>query len=137
MLLDRTYWANKVRERSALALIGACVIGLYAGVAMMPGSGAVFEGRLDKVGLSFLLPDRAKSLPPLELDHSVTGEAVKAAEVYKLFNDIGYTLDRVSAGEIAVPRVAATDLPSELRKLGNVDARKQVFILTLLPPECA
>jgi Bax protein len=46
---------------------------------------------------------------------------------------LDYSLEKVRAGESAVPAVFATVLPARLRDIDDVDQRKRLFIRTVLP----
>ena len=49
------------------------------------------------------------------------------------FDASQFTLDKAASGEVPVPRVFLPTLPKDLRSLDSVDARKSIFLRTLLP----
>ncbi|WP_422369221.1 glucosaminidase domain-containing protein [Pelagibius sp.] len=55
-----------------------------------------------------------------------------SAELAKLFDAQGYTLERLQEGA-AVPRLAVARLPRDIDSLSDVDARKALFLRSLLP----
>lgn len=60
----------------------------------------------------------------------VTNNSLK---LHQTFRSLGYHLERVRAGEQAVPRLYLASLPTDLPRLNSVQTRKAVFIKTLLP----
>ena len=53
--------------------------------------------------------------------------------LFKTFNNLGYDLDRVRSGKIAVPRLFLTKLPSDITQIREATARKSLFFKTMLP----
>jgi Bax protein len=72
------------------------------------------------------------SLPPVTytIRQSETRDAQKLSAA---FDRIGFDLDAVSQGYISVPRVLLASLPPDLDRLDAVDARRVLFLKTLLP----
>lgn len=66
------------------------------------------------------------------LPGTVTGVR-RSHEARLLFERTGYDLESVRAGESDVPRLFLAQVPSDLRKLREVEDRKNLFIRTVLP----
>jgi Bax protein len=60
-------------------------------------------------------------------------EPADAAPGTRAFVGLGYDLDRVRAGEVAVPRQIRMTLPRDLADRGPIEARKTRFIAVVLP----
>ncbi len=74
-------------------------------------------------------------LPPLS-PQIAYDERVTIADPVKLsrfFDETGYRLAAVRAGKTSVPRMLVRALPDGIEKLDDTDARKRLFIRTLLP----
>lgn len=56
-----------------------------------------------------------------------------AGALQAMFSRMGYRLDEVRAGVADVPRLFLTSLPSDLDAVPSVEARKRLFIKSLLP----
>ncbi|MDR3440411.1 MAG: glucosaminidase domain-containing protein [Telmatospirillum sp.] len=72
------------------------------------------------------------SLPPVTyaIRQSETRNAQKLSAA---FDRIGFDLDAVSQGYISVPRILLASLPPDLDRLDAADARRVLFLRTLLP----
>ena len=128
MMLDKTFWLDKTRERLMLAVIAAGVLSLYAAVAFLGGlpgtdNGAV-AARFAPANIKLIVQ---RHLPP-KADRDL--EAVKLAALY---DELGYTTEAVAAGQTPVPRLIASDIPAGLAETRDPELRKSVFIRTLLP----
>ncbi|WP_404381263.1 glucosaminidase domain-containing protein [Caenispirillum salinarum] len=60
-------------------------------------------------------------------------EAPSVAEARALYDELGYRLAHVADGRMGVPRVYLAAVPEDLASLRDVDARKSVFLRTVLP----
>lgn len=72
------------------------------------------------------------ALPPVTFAIRMA-ETKHAGQLQAAFDRIGYDLDSVAAGYISVPRVVLTALPGDLDELDQPDARKALFLRSLLP----
>ena len=69
----------------------------------------------------------------LSKPRGVTVVAGSASKLYKDFHAIGYKLDDVRSGSLAVPRVYVKAMPRDIRSMSSVETRKQIFIKAMLP----
>lgn len=79
-------------------------------------------------GLRGAAPPERPAAPPLALLAPRS-----AAELDRLFRFRGFSLDAVAAGRSAVPRLYVLGLPSDLGRLDSVEARKALFLGSVLP----
>ncbi|PKU23316.1 glucosaminidase domain-containing protein [Telmatospirillum siberiense] len=72
------------------------------------------------------------SLPPVT--YTIRQSETRNAQMLQAaFDRIGFDLDAVSQGYISVPRVLLASLPPDLDRLDAMDARRVLFLRTLLP----
>jgi Bax protein len=72
------------------------------------------------------------SLPPVT--YTIRQSETRSAQMLQAaFDRIGFDLDAVSQGYISVPRVLLASLPPDLDRLDAADARRILFLRTLLP----
>ncbi len=72
------------------------------------------------------------SLPPVT--YTIRQSETRSAQMLQAaFDRIGFDLDAVSQGYISVPRVLLASLPPDLDRLDAADARRVLFLRTLLP----
>ncbi|HLN25872.1 MAG TPA: glucosaminidase domain-containing protein [Patescibacteria group bacterium] len=117
---------TSLRDGLSLALLAACIIGLITVVSI---------GRPS--------PRMAASVAPTVIARGPTVPAatyiIHQAETHSApllqaaFDRIGFDLDSVAAGYISVPRVLLSALPPDIERLDSMDARKVLFLRTLLP----
>ena len=106
--------------KRTLAFGGAAVIGvmvLFGAIEHLFGTGAIHE------------------LPPLS-PQTTSAERVivtNPKRLNRLFDKAGYELASVRAGDAMVPLMLVRDLPGGFEKLSDSDARKKLFIRTVLP----
>ena len=72
------------------------------------------------------------ALPPVTYTISQS-ETRHARLLGAAFDRIGFDLDSVAAGYISVPRVLVSALPHDIDRVDSLDARKDLFLRTLLP----
>jgi len=72
------------------------------------------------------------SLPPATYAIRLS-ETRNAGQLQAAFDRIGFDLDSVAAGYISVPRVLLASLPDDLDSIDAPDARKALFLRSLLP----
>ncbi|MGC2854839.1 glucosaminidase domain-containing protein [Novispirillum sp. DQ9] len=125
----------------ALTLVGACVAGLYGAalpdLALRMASSQV-EGTVGG-RVSGAVP--AAPTARLVISHpraaSTTVAALPAgldaAAVHRVYDSLGYGLDAVRGDAAAVPRVYLTSVPGDIKSVTDVDARKNLFLRTMLP----
>ncbi len=123
-------------ERCALGLMGALVAGLTVVAVKQPADGMTVAPRA-------VFDSIATELAALPSDRDdLSDEAVpdpKAAPTHSVetlsshFDELGYDLDAVVAGERHVPRVTLVSIPSDLKDVREVKTRKEIFFQTVLP----
>ena len=124
-------------ERCALGLMGALVAGLAVIAVKQPADGMTVAPRavFDSIAAEqqAALPseregasDSAAMDPDSELTHSVETLASH-------FEELGYDLDAVVAGERHVPRVTLVSIPADLKDVPEVKTRKELFFQAVLP----
>jgi Bax protein len=64
---------------------------------------------------------------------SIIGEAPEAMALAKRYDDLGYTLDAVRAGQQAVPTLSIASLPKDIGAVQDISLKKSLFFRTLLP----
>lgn len=60
-------------------------------------------------------------------------ETATAAETKALYDDLGYRLASVADGVMGVPRVYLAAVPDDLAEVSDIQARKSLFLRTVLP----
>jgi Bax protein len=88
------------------------------------------------IGLE-LIDDSANiaGLPPLspQITYAERITIADPRKLTRLFDKTGYRLASVRTGKTAVPRMMVRELPDGIEKLEDTDARKRLFIRTVLP----
>jgi Bax protein len=108
-----------------LALLALFVVGLFALVwSGLPSPRLPDETQVVSVAHG--------SLPPVTFTIRQS-ETRNAVMLQAAFDRIGFDLDAVSQGYISVPRVLLASLPPDLERLDAMDARRVLFLRTLLP----
>ncbi len=143
-------------ERGILILAGGLVVGLLTLAVMRPPSSAI---TLPDAQLKAPTPTKAEDMGnvvstrivrikavgtsaeslsdglvtrSLEPDHKAT--TLHTAEALsKTFKRIGYDLDGIKAGGMAVPRLFLASLPSDMSAIRQATERKAIFFKTVLP----
>ena len=123
-LMHHKTWTT-LRDGSLLATLAVAVVGLVALVSSgspsprlspAPKPTAVARG----------------NMPPVTFTIKQS-ETRNASRLMAAFDRIGYDLDAVAAGYISVPRVLLAALPPDIDDIDGLDARKALFLRTLLP----
>ena len=116
--------------------MGVLVAGLAVIAVKQPADGmtvaprAVFDSIQEE--LAAIPPDRDDTGDRVARDE----EASPADSVETLsshFEELGYDLDAVVAGERHVPRVILASIPADLKDVREVKTRKEIFFQTVLP----
>lgn len=114
-----------LRDGSLLATLAVAVVGLVALVSSgspsprmspAPKPTAVVRG----------------TMPPVTYTIKQS-ETRNASRLMAAFDRIGYDLNAVAAGYISVPRVLLASLPPDIDDIDGLDARKALFLRTMLP----
>lgn len=108
-----------------LAMLAMFVVGLFALVwSGLPSPRLPGEHQVVAVAHG--------SLPPVT--YTIRQSETRNAQLLQAaFDRIGFDLDAVSQGYISVPRVLLASLPPDLDRLDAMDARRVLFLRTLLP----
>jgi Bax protein len=80
-----------------------------------------------------LLAAPASAVPPIDKTSDVVLRVDSAGKLSDIFDSVDYTLADVRDGEAEVPRLLVEAMPDDLRRLGSLDLRKDVFFNALLP----
>jgi Bax protein len=72
------------------------------------------------------------SVDDIDLDHRLQRLKTTGA-LSKKFKTLGYDLDRVRAGNAAVPRLFLASLPGDIRNIRETRVRKSLFFKSVLP----
>ncbi|MBF0356831.1 MAG: glucosaminidase domain-containing protein [Alphaproteobacteria bacterium] len=110
-------------ERAALAVLAACVTGLY-GLSLTTGFGQKAD-----IPMEVLI---ARGLLPPALGDS-DEERPQSSQLAQAFHGMGYDLTSVARGERVVPRLYLANLPSDLDDINDSTVRKALFLRTMLP----
>jgi len=110
----------------------ATVAVLVAGVAAMGGIS------VRSVGFVAPIPSIVTAGLPPESGFTASPIAPPVDQLHwwtlrEAFDRIGFDLDSVASGSSPVPRVALVMLPSDLDGIGDLDARKDLFLRAFLP----
>lgn len=110
-------------EGAALAVLAACVTGLYT-LSLTTS----FGQRAD-IPMEVL---RARGLLPPSLGDG-DEERPLANQLAQAFEGMGYELSQVARGETAVPRLYLANLPADLDDVNDIQAKKTLFLRAMLP----
>lgn len=122
----RTYLRDP-RIGVSTAIAGAVALAIASSPVPVPEEGLWYDadGRL--------VAEHRLAANDLQKPKGVTVVPGSAGKLYRDFRSIGYKLEDVMAGTESVPRVFVKAMPSDLRRLNSVEARKQIFIKSMLP----
>src|SRR5208283_1992685 len=116
---------TSLRDGFLLALLGSVTVGLIALVSSgHPLPRLLTQQPQTSVAHGFL--------PPATYAIRLS-ETRNAGQLQAAFDRIGFDLDSVAAGYISVPRVLLASLPDDLDSIDSPDARKALFLRSLLP----
>lgn len=122
----RTYLRDPKIGVSA-AIVAAVALAIASASVPVPDDGLWYDGD------GRLVAERQTAANDLQKPKGVTVVPGSAGKLYKDFRSIGYRLEDVMAGTENVPRIFVKVMPSDLRRLNSVEARKQIFIKSMLP----
>ena len=116
---------TSLRDGLSLAVIAGSVAGLIALVSSGHPAPRLSGPQADRALAHGAMPPVTYAIRQAETRNAV---ALQAA-----FNRIGFDLDAVASGYTSVPRVLLAALPPDLERLDSAEARKDLFLRTLLP----
>lgn len=116
---------TSLRNGAALALLASFTVGL---IALVSSGHALPHLASQQTQVSVA----HGALPPATFTIRLS-ETRNAGQLQAAFDRIGFDLDSVAAGYISVPRLLLASLPADLDSIDAPDARKGLFLRTLLP----
>ena len=130
-------------ERSALVFLGLCILIHYLVVLAVPPDATAARSKLGDIESPQHIPVAVAGLGKANLigadlrlvsQNSARVMRIPSVSVLsKAFDTVDYQLLGVMRGGNAVPRLFLTSLPHDLPEIGSVEARKQLFIKSILP----